>query len=652
MSIHAILPLLSSILFLIAGINIYLLNKGNERNAFLRFCYFTFHWQFAWFVLFSFSDEHTNTLIARIGYTGIIFIPVTFYESLCAFLNVKSRATKYIYLISVILLLFLWFTDYFISGCYKYYFGYYPKANFMHLVYLVMVAFILVNVILLFRKKLKREKEKTKRSEIVIISTGLLVYAFAAEDYLLNYPYLVEKYNLQLYPLGVFFIIISMSIFLYAHKGKINQQLERQIEERTEELKNSLKALEETQEEKKRFVSSIAHDLKNPLSVISGYAQWLKNKIEPGTQMYRSVENINTSVNQTARLLDSLLQISLLDSKEIKPEIAIYNYTFFINEYVQKFEETARVRNIELTSCVPEIKVVVKVDLQWMERTLGNLIQNAFKYVLDGGKITVKMYTDSDFAYTEVIDTGIGIPDDKIEFIFQRKYQAHKELKKEGYGLGLSIVKEMLEIMGGSISAQSQENIGTIFTYKIPLYTNQNEVTKNDTTLSNDVPERRSGKDRRLESRIKEITDTIENDTSIESVKKHYSEFKNKRPECKTILLCEDTPAHMRLIVEKLLDKFNLVLAENGKKGWVQLHTYDKNVDLILSDVGMPEMNGIELCKKIKNSEKLKALPVILMSSFFNEADRIHGTNSGAVDYIDKKISKEELETLLFKHLT
>jgi signal transduction histidine kinase len=651
MSIHAILPLLSSILFLIAGINIYLLNKGNERNAFLRFCYVTFHWQFAWFVMFSFGDEQNNTLIARIGYTGIIFIPVTFYESLCAFLNVKSKATKFIYVISVLFVPFLWFTNYFISGCHKYYFGYYPKANFLHLVYLVIVMYVFVNLLFLFRQKLKNEKEKTKRSEIIITCTGLLVYAIALEDYLLNYPLLLEKFNLQLYPLGVFFIIISMSIFLYAHKGKINQQLELQIEERTEELKNSLKALEEIQEEKKRFVSSIAHDLKNPLSVISGYALWLKNKIEPGTQMYRSVENINTSVNQTVRLLDSLLQISLLDSKEIKPDIDIYNYTYFIKEYVQKFEENARIRNIDLTSCVPEIKVVVKVDLQWMERTLGNLIQNAFKYVYDGGKITVKMYTDSDFVYTEVIDTGIGIPEDKIEFIFQRKYQAHKELKKEGYGLGLSIVKEMLEIMGGSISAQSRENVGTTFTYKIPLYTNQNEITKNDTTPANVVPERRSGKDRRLEGRIKELADAIEHDTSIESIKKNYHELEKKRPECKTILLCEDTPAHMRLIVEKLLDKFNLVLAENGKKGWVQLHTYDNKIDLILSDVGMPEMNGIELCTKIKNSEKLKTLPVILMSSFFNDADRVIGTNSGAIDYIDKKISKEELEELLNKHL-
>lgn len=651
MSVHAILPLLSSIIFIIAGLVVFLINKGSEKNAFLRFCYLTFHWQFAWFLMFSIGNEQNSMLIGRIGYSGIIFIPAAFYDAMCSYFGIKNITAKISYIISLFFLISLWTSDYFISGCYLSPFGYYPKAGVLHIAYMILVAYSIVKLIISIRIKLKDEKEK--RSQNITFFIGLLIYAGAAIDYLLNYPDILDKCNIELYPVGVFFIIISLAHFLVAHKNRINIRLEKQVEERTEEIRKktieiekSLALLQEAQEAKKKFISSIAHDLRNPLSVISGYSDLLHRRMEPGTKEYCAVETIKTCINQTSRLLESLIQISLLESNELKPDLEIHDYSNFVYDYVKRFEEKAMKNNIELSFNVLQERIVVKSDILWLERILGNLIQNAFKYVKTGGKITVKSYVEKENVYTEVADTGIGIPKEKIEFIFERKYQAHKELKKEGFGLGLSIVKEMLELLGGTIRVESEINVGSRFIYSIPLYTDQKAITKNESGDKFDH-ERRSGKDRRKESRINEFVMQIEENRKIELLKLNFANYENKKPDCKTILICDDNPTHLQLVIDKLSESYNLLLADNGDAGLKKLYLYNHMIDLVITDVEMPEMSGLELCKKINKSDKLKMKKVIVMSSYYNETDKEYALKNGAVNYIGKDKSKEELVELI-----
>ena len=129
---HAILPLFSAILFLGVGIIVFFLNKQEYRKPFLRFCYTTFHWQFSWFILFYVNDARYADLIAKIGYSGIIFIPIAYYEAVCTYLGIKKNDIKIFYSLGLIFLAFLWFTNLFVSGTHKYSFGrkcHYPESE-------------------------------------------------------------------------------------------------------------------------------------------------------------------------------------------------------------------------------------------------------------------------------------------------------------------------------------------------------------------------------------------------------------------------------------------------------------------------------------------------------------------------------------------
>ncbi|HLV33217.1 MAG TPA: ATP-binding protein [Chitinispirillaceae bacterium] len=647
MNIHALLPFISSLVFLTAGLVIYILNKENIRKPFLRFCYFTFHWQFTWFFLFSTGNESNAMLITHIGYSGIIFIPAAFYESVCSYLNLKTTAIKIIYLICGVFLITLWTTDKFIVDFYSTAFGYYPKAGFLHPFYMALVGYVFVKTIAIFTNKIRNQKKGANRSHITLYYCGIIIYSGAAIDYMLNYPDMLNVFGIQLYPLGVIFIILSIFLFLLAHKNRTNLYLEQKIKERTDELKNSLVLLKEAQESKKKFIASISHDLKNPLAVISGYALILKSKMSIDTKEYKAVNNITISVNQIERLLDSLIQVSLLESNELKPDLDIYNYSLFVDDYLKRFEQTAASNNVKLSWHNEMERIIVKSDMLWLERILGNLIQNAFKYVCKNGNIDVKVYTDQELVYTEVIDTGIGIPEDKLEFVFLSKYQAHKGLKKGGYGLGLSIVKEMLEILGGTIRVESQVDVGTRFIYTIPLYTDQNITAKNDPDYTVNKIERRSGFDRRRENRVKKFVSRIDESIRLDSLKKELVRYENHKKNCKCILICDDNPSHLQLLAEKLNDNYNLVLAENGETGLKKLSLHNSAIDAILTDVEMPVMNGIALCRKVKTTEEFKNIPVIMMSSFYNGADRNHALKNGAHCYIEKNKSKEEMVDIL-----
>lgn len=640
MSIHAILPLLSSLIFLIVGINVFLLNKGNERFAFLRFCYCTFHWQFAWFLLFSLKNEQHALLIARIGYTGIIFLPAAFYDSVCTYLGIKTKVTKALYFIGALFLITLWFTNYFISDCHLYYFGFYPKANYLHLAYILLVVISLVNVIFKINRKLGCESDLNQRKQTKTFYFGLMIYAIAAVDYLLNYPELLEIFKIQLYPIGVFFIIVSMFLFLYTNKNKITQNLERLVGERTEELKKTLKALEDAEIEKNIFIANITHDLKTPLSIISGHTEILRDSFVPNTVESKYLDYIGNSITQINRLLDTLISMALLNKKDEKPTLDLFDYPLFVKGFCDHFTVQGENRGIAFFTEIIGEKTVVAIDNIWVERIIGNLIQNSFKFTNQGGSIQVKMYKDRDFVFTEVIDSGSGIPPDKLSLVFNRKFQAHDDKKHLGYGLGLAIVKEMVSRLGGSIEAFSKVGEGTTMRFSLPIHCNQFASVKNAPFATS---ERRSGTDRRLESRIKIVQDQIEQDALIEKITINIEQFENKAPSLPTILICEDNHGQLHLLIEGLKNNFNLIIAENGKDGLVKLEQYNSKIELILSDVRMPEMDGFEFCKNVFTQEKFHHLPFIFLTAFINDQEQLQGLSFGATDYLQKPFNRSIL---------
>lgn len=214
MNYYIIPPLVSSLLFISLGIFVLFNKKRSIVNvAYFLSCLATFWWQFSWVFLFSTREPHISTILVRLGYTGIVFIPITLYHFYMSFLDNETdrKRVKLAYLIGFLFTISIWFSNYFVQGYYEYFWGFYPRAGILHPFYLVFLGVIDIRILYLLARHLisNREKSSAIYSQTKYLFLGLMIYSFAATDFLVNY-------GIEFYPLGFIAILMTLSITAYA----------------------------------------------------------------------------------------------------------------------------------------------------------------------------------------------------------------------------------------------------------------------------------------------------------------------------------------------------------------------------------------------------------------------------------------------------
>jgi signal transduction histidine kinase len=405
----------------------------------------------------------------------------------------------------------------------------------------------------------------------------------------------------------------------------INEQL---ITNQRDQISRNLTKIRNLQASRQQFIENITHDLKTPLSIISGHIDLVRTKLETiGDTSGDTFRFMTDAVIQSTRLLDQLTSIAMFDSGSHPSDMKAYDFTEFIRSFCGRFTILAEQSGVTFGVALPDEQLVVRMDLSWMERIIGNLVQNAFKYTPAGGSISVAVRKSGQTVVTEVRDTGYGIPEDKIPLVFERKYQASEEDRKMGFGLGLSIVRDMINRMDGTIELRSEVGKGSVFSFVMPFVTDQ------DTTLigksysgSNDI---RASLDHTIGEELSEkLIDELQG-VSIKG-----------RP---TLLICEDTPGQLHLLVEALRPEYNLIIARNGEEGLEKVHQYTDAIDLIISDVRMPIMDGIEFCRRFFAEETRQFTPFIFLTAYANEHEHYKSLSYGATDYLQKPFNQRIL---------
>lgn len=653
--LSAIIPLFSSILFLCLGITVYFLSRGKLRGVFLRFCYITFHWQFSWVVLFSLNNSDYSDLICKIGYSGIIFLPVTFYESVIYYLNHSKKYLPWFYYLCFIFLISLWTSDFFIKGAYHQPFGYYPEAGILHIAYIMMVCILMILIFFVLYQELKEEKDPIKKTQMKFFFVSTIFFCFSAIDYFLNYPVLTEKLNIQLYPFGVFFICFSSLIFILSHFITLNLTLENRVTLKTAQLKNSVEALEEAARIKKDFIANVTHELRTPLTLIRGWTDFMIEG-ESGKIPAKLLEIINKIGLQTLNLtekINELLKLSKFDAGMERLVLTKIDIDSNIFQIVSSFKGLTNQSRIDL-NYVCESKVGnVFIDKEKLKDILNNLIRNAYKFT-ENGKILVSLEKMNDWIIIKVKDTGIGMSQKVLKNIFQRFQQgdSSRTRKYEGTGLGLAIVKDSVEIMHGSIFVESVENKGTIFTIKLPL---DLETLEAGSVMENRAKERRKvhiqyeskerrKKDRRVTDLAKINNDDIIRISASDKTLSSQKTIKKIIPKNSlgVILIAEDNNG-IQDFLSTALKGYTLFIASNGQAAWevIQEGTLP---DLIISDIMMPIMDGYTLLENIRANKKTTTLPFIIITSLTEQDDRIRSLQLGADDYLTKPFHHLELQ--------
>lgn len=406
-----------------------------------------------------------------------------------------------------------------------------------------------------------------------------------------------------------------------------------------EEERKRIQALREIDQAKTTFFSNISHEFRTPLTLMLGPLEDLLNNDSGLSKAH--IENIEATHRNGMRLLrlvNTLLDFSRIEAGRISAKYFRVNLCDFTADLASNFRSVIENAGLRFQIECEDIDDATYVDREMWEKIVLNLLSNAFKYTLSG-QITLRLFREGSMAILEVEDTGVGIPEDELPRMFERFHRVKNTAARtfEGTGIGLSFVKELVKVHHGKIDVFSRVGKGTRFVVSLPVgkdHLQNMEVSEEDGT--------------RYESILSDVYVSEAKTLTINQVSNgHQNDAEQKSNSSKTttgrskVLVVDDNP-DMREYIRKLLDPLcDVRLAQNGRIALSTLE--DFTPDVILSDIMMPEMDGIELLKELKQNSKTNKIPVILLSARAGEEARIEGYDMGADDYLIKPFAAKEL---------
>ncbi len=493
-------------------------------------------------------------------------------------------------------------------------------SNFFDMFWVLNVLFM-AGLSFVYFKLFKKNYQNIENNIKVIAWLILcyLIYVVLMRTLWIIYP------STSSYTLWIVNDVLKLSIlfaFAYALALKTNKEfidlqdlknnLEQKVEEKTKELRKAKIKIEEINEQRSQYFINVAHETKTPLTLISNYLdRYIKIK--------GNSRELNIIKENFDKLKDDM--VNFLDIEKYEKGMVTYNHdnvvdlSGIISKKKPLYEEYARLNNLSVSFDLDE-KIFIKSDLSAIERIINNLFENSVKYTEKGGEITISLKTENSKAILKVKDNGYGIDKEKLNQIFQPYFQISKSKKNnEGLGMGLFIVKSIVDSLNGTIQVRSQINVSSEIIISLPC------VTENTFTEKN-----------------KSLTTSVLKNKEIEL--KHETGIPQEQ---KTILIVEDNKDMRHYLEEELSGMFNILSAENGEEALCLLNT-NSDIGLILSDVMMDGMDGYVLYDEISKYEKYVNIPFIFLTARSYDSEKIEMLTRGVSDYLYKPFSIEELK--------
>ncbi len=409
------------------------------------------------------------------------------------------------------------------------------------------------------------------------------------------------------------------------------------IKQQNEELESNIKLIQKQNDElqladklKDEFLATTSHELRTPLHGMVGIAETLvsgANGVIPASQKYQ-LDIIIKSGQRLANLVDDLLDYHKMryGSMDIqKSAVSLASATRLVLELSNHLLGN---KTIRIINQVPADLKAVSADPQRLEQVLYNLIGNAIKYTSEG-KIVISATIVDDHVRVQVVDTGQGIPAEHLEHIFEPLIQAGQDASRyrQGAGLGLSISRQLIELMGGSLYVSSQPMVGTTFSFTLPL-ASEEEIQATQTLAA------------RGHFQIPEINLENGDDLSLP-----------ENPDGPLLYVADDEPVNLRVLESFLrLEGYRVRTVSDGPETLALVE--QEKPELLLLDIMMPGMSGYQVCSELRETYDHAELPIIMLTALSQTEDRVRGFEAGANDYLSKPFNKQELAARIQAHLT
>lgn len=421
----------------------------------------------------------------------------------------------------------------------------------------------------------------------------------------------------------VVWLCINMRTRSYRRQKSI---LEKEVTRHTSEIEAQKRQIEAMAMDRISFFTNITHEFRTPITLIMGPIQRAL-KLSTNPQVIEQLQLVDRNSKYLLSLVNQLMDFRKVESGKMETHCTKGNFRKFMHELIVPIREFANERNITIREVYHLPTAEFMYDEDSIRKVLINLISNAIKFTTDHGKITVYSAlvpakdSDNMLLYVSVHDTGPGIAEKDLPYVFERFYQGNSALKYPvfgtmGSGIGLYLCKEVVTMLGGNISVKNHREAGCVFRFTVPVH--------KDDTSATAQPVKAPAND---EEKSTDNAFTNEEDNPI---KKSV-----------TVLVVEDNPDMRRYIVSILSDRYNVVEASDGEEGLKVLLSNDVNI--IISDLMMAGMDGLELSKRIKDNFAVSHIPIIMLTAKTSRESRIEGYKIGVEEYLLKPFDEEVL---------
>jgi signal transduction histidine kinase/ligand-binding sensor domain-containing protein/DNA-binding response OmpR family regulator len=415
--------------------------------------------------------------------------------------------------------------------------------------------------------------------------------------------------------------IVSVMYYFVRHEKLKQKLIYEQIDKDRMEVVNQGKF---------KYFTNLSHEFRTPLTLISApLDRIIEGNIDPNNRKLLDIIKRNT--HRLLSLVDQLITFRQAEQGYVKLNYTKLTLGEFLHPTTEAFENYSAEKSINFFYKIKSPNTEIIIDVEKFERILFNLLSNSFKNTPDQGSISivanVKNKNDKKIIKIDIIDTGKGIPKENLENIFERFFQLGNEKGLvSGGGIGLAFCKSIVDLFNGKIKVKSEVNIGTKFTVYIP----SKEINEID--------------EKEIQNKKSFIKNWVPLKVGEENAQKQKEQSNSKKH---SLLIVENEIDIQNFLETTLSEKYNITIANNGVEALEQIKR--KEFNTVISDIMMPEMDGFELCKRIKSAPETCNLPVLLLTALENETDLIKGLEFGADEYISKPFSLKHLELRIQK---
>lgn len=455
-----------------------------------------------------------------------------------------------------------------------------------------------------------------KSAGFLISSTAVYIIYWGISFLLFIY----FKYLSPILPISFSMVLSLIGVIVFHAFTESKKALEKK------NLELEIVHLKQMDKVKTEFVQNLSHEYKEPLTIVSGYLEEIMN-MRFGAEI-RAVDNIfkkmRSSCNRMLGKINNLLILEMIEIGKEKLQRRTVDVVQFLKQYIAQVRDISEQRGIKLFfNASLDCKVVDYIDEYLIEIAFSNILFNAIKYTNKGGKVTVSVEKEESLEQYRIIiaDTGIGIPEDKLAFIFDRYHRADPDGTKEGSGIGLALAKKIIILHGGEIIAYSILDKGSTFEILLPY--------------NQEIPETKVKNNYKGQNLLKYFSAGLDKNADNAGVEQSCVEKKE-------ILIIEDSDDMIDYYKTVLSNDYSLRIAKNGKEGLKALKIAP-SPDLILLDIVMPVMNGKEFINKFYENSKYCEIPVMFVTGKTSMREKMKILNKKGLYYISKPFTVDEL---------